>query len=102
MSVFGGNAAGPVGQAPSTVGAGVNLAVLTLTDSPCGSGTLLLMVMAWGPIGESAAGTWQIVPPGGTGDLVNVTGTGHVTVAPDLSSSQFTGRMRCGQPPSST
>jgi hypothetical protein len=97
-TLLGASAFGPNSlTSPPGPGGGVAIYVMTLNDSPCGAGSLTLMVMAAGP-GDgvtNSTGVWQIAPGAGTGDLTNITGSGHVSVKADLSQADYDGRISC-------
>ena len=65
--------------------------VLTLTDSPCGTGTLV--VSAAGASGMSQPISWQIAQGAGTGDLIDVRGGGTYTSS--ATGSEWVGTIRC-------
>ena len=75
--------------------------VATVTESPCGTGTIVLLTMAWASGDPTApgAGKWQIVPDAGTGDLQHVHGSGRTTIAPDLSTAEYRGHIFCNASP---
>lgn len=89
IALFAGN--GPNALASTVVGISA-LAIYTVTQSPCGAGTFV--IMAFGS--TNTTGRWEIVAGGGTGDLVNVSGSGTVASSPDLLVSDYTGRISCG------
>ena len=66
--------------------------VLTLTDSPCGTGALVLSFA--GASGLSQPISWQIAQGAGTGDLVDARGGGTYTSS--ATGSEWVGDIRCG------
>lgn len=69
------------------------VAILSLTDSPCGAGTLVLENTLAGSTGDSD-NTWRISAGQGTGDLVDVKGRGIIELNPG-SPALFSGRISC-------
>ena len=83
------------GNPETQVGALAGVAIWTITQSPCGSGTLIIWAASHGPFNAPGENAWRIATGAGTEDLVNASGGGTFTqVAPAVL--QFSGKIRCG------
>ena len=91
--LMGGAAAAPL--VPGAPGGAAAIAILSLTDSPCGSGSMVIAGVIVSDPASGASGTWQVIPKAGTGDLVDVTGSGRLTPSPDGSTGTYRGRIFC-------
>jgi hypothetical protein len=98
-TVFSSSAVGGASSGPPFFGGTGTVAYFTLTDSPCGAGTL---VSAGHTTGQASGGvltgtgTWDFAPNAGTGDLQGVTGAGRTTINADRT-VDYEGRIDCGQ-----
>ena len=84
------------GNQETQVGAVAGVAIWTLTESPCGAGSVIGWAASDGPFGGvgEEPGIWRIAKGGGTGDLVNASGGGtFMQVAPGVL--EFRGKVRC-------
>jgi hypothetical protein len=76
------------------VSAAAGVGVWHLTDSPCGSGTVIIWAAGFGSLGSEGRNEWRIAEGGGTGDLADVSGGG--TFANRANGvTEYTGRVRC-------
>ena len=99
-SVFSGDLSGTAfgavflaGNQAASGGGGVD--IWTVTDSPCGAGTVVVNFAIHGQENSRTVGVWRIAPGTGTGDLETARGGGTLTVA-GMGHDDWTGHIRCG------
>jgi hypothetical protein len=75
--------------------------VFTGAIKGCGTGTLVVRLLAIGQTGKGGPGTWTIAAGFGSGGLTTTTGEGtwRSTTSPDNSTTgTFTGKVNCQRP----